>query len=118
MTGLLLHPDPADDTFTYRITDGTHEATGTVHLHPISIPTPPPYRIRAVPPLPGGGLTFAFNAPAAGTYALERKSLAAPGGVGGFWNEVSRQTATGPGLITFVDGRLPAGALYRVRTVP
>ncbi len=54
----------------------------------------------------------------AGAYALERKTLALPGGVAGNWTEIARQTATGPGVITFVDGMLPGGALYRVHAVP
>jgi hypothetical protein len=120
---LLQINDPFtdDDTFTYRITDGTREDTGTVHLRArllLDAETPQPNRVRSFPPSPDGGLTILFNAPAAGKYALERRTHAIGSGATGVWTEIARQSPTGPGLIAFVDARLPGGALYRVRRVP
>ena len=117
-----------EDTFTYRITDGTREATGTVHLRLVAAPGSQLNTIRTLSPptlLPmgSGGLTLVFNPPAPDTYALERKTFLAgsPGSVEGVWTEVARQATPAPNAITFVDGLMPNpnwGAVYRVRTAP
>ena len=120
------HLPGVDDAFTYRATVGTHQAPGLAQLRPGRPPGFPPSTITPIPFPPShpslsdySGLTLAFGVPAAGTYVLERKTVAAPGGVEGVWTEVSRQLASDPPtFITFVDALLPGGALYRVRSVP
>jgi len=121
-----LPPGVTEDTFTYRISDGTHEATGTVHLVPVAFPTAPPNKLAIISPAAwsptgplrdAGSVTIPFSAPAAGTYALERKNLAIPG-TNSLWSEVVRQTTSGPSVVAYIDLNLPAGALYRVRKVP
>lgn len=125
-TTVLRFPSPpplppgAEDTFTYRITDGTRAAIGTVHLIPVDLPAPPPNGLSAATGRPGSLLGLPFNAPAAGTYALERKICPIPGAesVEGVWTEVERVTVAGPGVVTFTDAMLPGAAWYRVRAVP
>jgi hypothetical protein len=125
VTALTSHPNPADlteDTFTYRITDGVHETSGTVHLLPVAIPTAPtPNKLGFIPSAPGARtLAIAFNAPAAGTYVLERQTIGGPasGPQPLPWSPIATAWPTGPGVTAFTDAMLPSGALYRVRRVP
>jgi hypothetical protein len=108
----------SEDTFTYRTSDGTQQAVGTVHLVVVAAPqVPAPNKLAAWTFPNGGGLTLPFNAPAAGTYVLERVPLAALGQTA-VWKEVTRATLVAPGVTIFTDAVLPSGALYRVRTNP
>jgi hypothetical protein len=100
------------------ISDGAHEATATVHLLPVTVPTPPANTLGFVAPVGGRGLTIFFNAPAAGTYALERLPISDIALSSAVWTEVARQTTSVPGVIAFVDGFLWRGAIYRVRQLP
>jgi hypothetical protein len=121
VTALSLYPIPADlteDTFTYHVTDGTHDAPGIVHLRPVTLPTPPENTQSVIPPAGGSGVTILFNAPAAGTYVQERMPLADLGHPGAVWTEIARQIPSAPGVIAFADGLYPGGALYRIRRLP
>jgi hypothetical protein len=122
VTALTFYTPPdgwTQDTFTYRITDGTQEAVGTVHLLPVAFPTAPPNHLGIIPPPTDGGLTLVFTAPAAGTYVLERRPVDLPyPSEANVWTEVARQTTTKAGPLAFLDPLMPSGALYRVRQVP
>lgn len=114
-------PPGTEDSFTYRITDGVKEAVGTVRLQTVAMPTPPPNKLGVIPTGPvNRGLTLLFNAPAAGTYTLERKTLAIPGtnSVDGSWSPIATQIPSWPAVVGFTDAALPSGALYRVRSGP
>ena len=119
-TALSLPPFPpgiAEDTFNYRVTDGTHEGVGEVHLRLVSWPTPPVNAEDILPPIDGSGLTFLFNAPGAGTYLLERLPMGEVEVTGAVWTSVATQSPAGPGVIAFTDGSPPYDAIYRIRRV-
>jgi hypothetical protein len=106
---------PVEDSFRYRVSDGTCVRESEVRLRFVAAPIPPANELDIRPSPPGAdGFLLPFNAPAAGIYALER----APSGslTPESFVELYRVAVAGPGPIAFLDVAPPAsGASYRIR---
>ena len=117
--GAIVYTPPASgstDSFRYRVTDGVCIRDATINVRFVASPIPAVNELVLVPaPAGGGGFLLPFNAPFAGTFALDRALVETTPFA---WLEVARVTVVAAGTISFSDPTPSSiGAIYRIRHV-